>query len=134
MIRESLAAVIRRVVAERRVAAADLARASGVAASVVRRFLAGQRDLRLETAERLAASLGLVLVEPRRRAAPQRSAAATDASSVATRPRARRNPVRLGPFAGSAATTDSPTSSLESSGDSPRDDCRETGSAGPLPG
>lgn len=39
-----------------------LARLSGVDARVVARFLAGERDIRLETADRLADAMGLRLV------------------------------------------------------------------------
>ena len=44
-----------------------LAKLAGVDRSVVARFLAGERDIRLETADRIAAALGLRLVEVARR-------------------------------------------------------------------
>ncbi|NQT15891.1 MAG: helix-turn-helix transcriptional regulator [Planctomycetes bacterium] len=40
-----------------------LAQDSGVAHPVILRFLSGERDIRLETAEKLAATLGLRLVK-----------------------------------------------------------------------
>ena len=47
-----------------------IARASGVAAPVLQRFVNGQRGITLETAGRLAAYLGLALMpEPRRQTA-----------------------------------------------------------------
>jgi ribosome-binding protein aMBF1 (putative translation factor) len=48
-----------------------LAKASGVDDAVVYRFLAGQRDLTLDTASRIAAVVGVRLTKPRRRRTPE---------------------------------------------------------------
>jgi transcriptional regulator with XRE-family HTH domain len=42
-----------------------LAKESGVSQPIIYRFVSGERDIRLETAEKLAASLGLELEKTR---------------------------------------------------------------------
>jgi len=54
---------LREIVEARGLTAYALARRAGVDPGVVSRFLTGERDIRLETADRLAAALGLRLVE-----------------------------------------------------------------------
>ena len=52
-----------------------VAKLAGVDPGVVARFMSGLRDIRLETADRLAGALGLRLVEVGRRPAPKASRA-----------------------------------------------------------
>lgn len=47
-----------------------LGRRAGVAEEVIRRFVRGERDLRLETAGRIAAALGVAPLTAARRRAP----------------------------------------------------------------
>ncbi len=61
--RHSLSNQIREVIASRQITAYALGRDSGVDATVIARFMAQERDIRLETADKLAAALGLRLVE-----------------------------------------------------------------------
>ena len=44
----------------------QLAKETGIAQPILHRFMSGERDLKLETVDRLAAHLGLVLVEQRK--------------------------------------------------------------------
>jgi transcriptional regulator with XRE-family HTH domain len=68
------------VIGSRGLTAYAAARAAGIDPGVVQRFLTGERDIRLGTADRLAASLGVRLVEVARKATkarPTRPAGAT---------------------------------------------------------
>jgi DNA-binding phage protein len=79
--RHSLSGQLRHVIAARRLTAYAVARDAGVDVRQVQRFLDGQRDLRLATADKLAQALGLRLVEAagRKAAARARRTAAADA-------------------------------------------------------
>ena len=84
-----LADQLREIIASRGLTAYGLGRDAGVDAGVIHRFLAGERDIRLETAGRIAAALGLRLVEVagRRGKAPARPRArSADTPAVAERP------------------------------------------------
>lgn len=61
--KHSLSNQLRAVIESRGVTAYALGQDSGVDATVIGRFLAEERDIRMETADRLAAALGLRLVE-----------------------------------------------------------------------
>ncbi len=61
--KHSLSAQLRAIIESRGLTAYALGQHSGVDPTVIGRFLAGERDIRLETADKLAASLGLRLVE-----------------------------------------------------------------------
>jgi plasmid maintenance system antidote protein VapI len=64
---------LRRIILDRGVTAYALGRDAGVDAGIVARFVNRERDVRLETASRLASALGLRLVEgagARRKARP----------------------------------------------------------------
>jgi len=74
--KHTLSYQIREVIESRGITAYALGKEAGVDATVVGRFLSGERDLRLATADRIAAALGLRLVE------------------VAARPRGRGRPAR----------------------------------------
>ncbi|AGA25132.1 helix-turn-helix domain-containing protein [Singulisphaera acidiphila] len=54
---------LREVIAARELRASQLARAAGVDPGMVRRFLLGDRGLSLATADKLAAALGLKVIE-----------------------------------------------------------------------
>ena len=69
--RHSLTYQLREIIESRGLTAHGLGRLAGVDAGVISRFLTGQRDIRMETADRIAAALGLRLIEvgrPGRRA------------------------------------------------------------------
>lgn len=61
--KHTLSRSLRDVIESRGLTAYALGKESGVDPTVIGRFLAGERDLRLGTADRLAAALGLRLVE-----------------------------------------------------------------------
>ncbi len=61
--KHSLSNQLRAVIESRGVTAYALGRDSGVDATVISRFLSQERDIRMETADKLAAALGLRLVE-----------------------------------------------------------------------
>lgn len=61
--RHALPAQLREIIASRGLTPTELGQASGVDPTVIARFVAGERDLRLETAGKIAAALGLRLVE-----------------------------------------------------------------------
>lgn len=61
--KHTLSGQIRDVIESRGVTLAELAKLSEVDATVIGRFLSGERDLRLATADKIAAALGLRLVE-----------------------------------------------------------------------
>lgn len=67
---ELLSHTIRRVIRERSLTASAVARAAGVSPSQIARFLSGERDLYLSTAERLIEVLGLRVIERGRRLPP----------------------------------------------------------------
>ena len=54
---------LRAMIEARGLSAAELGRAAGVDGGVISRFLNGERDVRLETVDRLAEVLGLRLIE-----------------------------------------------------------------------
>lgn len=85
--RHGLGDQLRAVIESRGLTAYAAGRAAGVDPGVVQRFLTGERDIRLETADRLAAALGLRLVEVGRatRGRP-RTARPAEPATVATRP------------------------------------------------
>jgi DNA-binding phage protein len=58
--------VIRRTILERKLSGVAVAAAAGVAPACLHRFLSFDRGMTLETAGKVAAALGLVLVETRR--------------------------------------------------------------------
>ena len=60
---ETLSDTIAAIIKARGITSYALAKASGVNASVIQRFINGERGLRLETAEKLVQSLDLVLTE-----------------------------------------------------------------------
>ena len=64
--RKTLADQIRERIAEGDYTAAAVGEAAGVSAPVVSRFLAGERDIRLETADMIAGALGLALAPVRK--------------------------------------------------------------------
>ena len=66
-VRHSLSCQLREIIESRGLTAYGAAKLAGVDPGVVQRFLTGRRDIRLETADRLAAALGLRLVEVGRR-------------------------------------------------------------------
>ena len=81
--KQALSYRLREVVAARGLTAYALGRDAGVDPAVVQRFLSGERDVRLETADRLAAALGLRLVETARKSRPAaRPPADPDASAT----------------------------------------------------
>jgi hypothetical protein len=57
-----------------------LGRKAGVDPGVVQRFITGERDIRMETADRLCEALGLRLVEDARRKRPGAGRSARDAA------------------------------------------------------
>ena len=61
--KHSLSNQLRGIIESRGVTAYALGQDSGVDATVIARFLAEERDIRMETADKLAAALGLRLVE-----------------------------------------------------------------------
>jgi hypothetical protein len=63
----TLSDMLRQAIAECGEALIGLERATGVDRASIRRFLRGERSLRLDKADRLAAHLGLVLVRSGRR-------------------------------------------------------------------
>lgn len=65
--RHTLSYQLREIIEARGLSAYAAARLADVDPGVVSRFLSGQRDIRLETADRLAVALGLRLVEVARR-------------------------------------------------------------------
>lgn len=67
----TLSAELRTIIARQALSAYAVARRAGVSPRIVQRWLAGERDIRLRTADRLAIVLGARLVEagPRRRGA-----------------------------------------------------------------
>jgi transcriptional regulator with XRE-family HTH domain len=67
---ELLSHTIRRVIRERSLSASAVARSAGVSPSQIARFLSGERDLYLSTAERLLEVLGLKVIERGRRLPP----------------------------------------------------------------
>jgi transcriptional regulator with XRE-family HTH domain len=81
--RHSLSYQLREIIEARDLTAYAAARLAGIDPGVVGRFLAGVRDIRLATADRLAAALGLRLVEVGR-AAGRRARANRPASAPAT--------------------------------------------------
>jgi transcriptional regulator with XRE-family HTH domain len=80
----SLADQLREVIGSRPMSVAALARDSGVDAAAIGRFLRHERTITLETAGRLAAALGVRLIEVGRRgrARPARRDPVLDASPV----------------------------------------------------
>lgn len=62
-VKHTLSYQLREVIESRELTAYALGKEAGVDATVVGRFLSGERDLRLATADRLASALGLRLVE-----------------------------------------------------------------------
>ena len=70
--RKSLGGQLRAVIAARRLTAYAVAKAAGVDVRLVQRFLDHERDIRLETADKLARALGLRLVEVAPRKGPAR--------------------------------------------------------------
>jgi transcriptional regulator with XRE-family HTH domain len=65
--RHTLSYQLREVIDSRGLTAYAVAKSAGVDPGVVQRFLTGRRDVMLGTADRIAAALGLRLVEPARR-------------------------------------------------------------------
>jgi transcriptional regulator with XRE-family HTH domain len=61
--RHGLSYQLREIIASRGLTAYAVAKLAGIDPGVVSRFLSGERDIRLETADRIAAALGLRLVE-----------------------------------------------------------------------
>lgn len=61
--KHTLSRQLRDVIESRQLTAYALGKQAEVDATIVARFLSGERDLRLATADRIAASLGLRLVE-----------------------------------------------------------------------
>jgi transcriptional regulator with XRE-family HTH domain len=61
--RHSLSGQLRDVIAARGLTAYAVAKAASVDVRLVQRFLDGERDIRLETADKIAQALGLRLVE-----------------------------------------------------------------------
>lgn len=61
--RLTIADQLREIVESRGLTHTELGQLAGVDPTVIARFVAGERDLRLETAGRIAAALGLRLVE-----------------------------------------------------------------------
>lgn len=79
--RDSIANRIRSAIADRRLSVSSVAAAAGVDRRLLGRFLAGQRDILLANADRLAHALGLKLVE----ASTRKPARAVKPSPVALR-------------------------------------------------
>lgn len=76
--RHSLSKQLREIIDSRGLTAYALGQSSGVDPTVIGRFLADQRDIRLDTADKLATALGLRLVEvarPKGRGRPAKQAA-----------------------------------------------------------
>src|SRR4051794_13761546 len=92
----SLSNRLREIIRARGMTAYGLARAADLDPGVVQRFVTGRRDVRLETADRLAAALGLKLVESAKGRGKTRP---TDGSQVATNPPAAARGVGLDDFA-----------------------------------
>jgi transcriptional regulator with XRE-family HTH domain len=63
----TLSAELRTIIARQALSAYAVARRAGVSPRIVQRWLAGERDIRLETADRLAVALGARLVASRPR-------------------------------------------------------------------
>lgn len=70
--RHALPAQLREIIASRGLTPTELGALSGVDPTVIARFVAGERDLRLETAGRIASALGLRLVEVAQPKRPRR--------------------------------------------------------------
>jgi len=96
------------VIRSRGVAPAELAREAAVNPTMVRRFVAGERDVTLGTADRLAAALGLRLVEVGRGKARARPGPAEGPADPAP------DTPSEGPAGGDPGATSDPTT-----GDSP---------------
>ena len=80
--RHSLSSQLLDIIESRNLSAYALGKLAGVDPGVIQRFITGARDIRLETADRIGAALGLRLVEvtPRKATARARPpAAAADA-------------------------------------------------------
>jgi transcriptional regulator with XRE-family HTH domain len=79
--RHSLSGQLRHVIAARHLTAYATAQAAGVDVRLVQRFLDGERDIKLTTADKIAQALGLRLVEvtPRKATARARPHTAADA-------------------------------------------------------
>ncbi len=73
-VKHTLSRQLRDVIESRELTAYALGKEAGVDATVVGRFLSGERDLRLATADRIALALGLRLVEVARAGAKARPA------------------------------------------------------------
>jgi DNA-binding phage protein len=71
--RHSLSGQLRHVIAARRLTAYAVARDAGVDVRLVQRFLDGERDIKLATADKIARALGLRLVEVASRKATARA-------------------------------------------------------------
>lgn len=80
--RHTLSYQLREIIDARGLTAYAAGQLAGVDPGVVSRFLRGQRDIRLETADRLAAALGLRLVELARKARPGRAGRPTGPADV----------------------------------------------------
>ena len=65
--KHTLSYQLREIIEARGLTAYAVARLAGVDPGVVSRFLTGARDIRMETADKLASALGLRLVEVARR-------------------------------------------------------------------
>jgi transcriptional regulator with XRE-family HTH domain len=61
--RHDLSAQLRDIIESRGLTAYGLGKSADVDAGVIQRFLSGERDIRMETADRLAIALGVRLVE-----------------------------------------------------------------------
>ncbi len=76
--KHTLSRSLRDVIESREITPYALGKESGVDPTVISRFLSGERDLRLGTADKIAAALGLRLVEVARskgRTKPERQSA-----------------------------------------------------------
>jgi transcriptional regulator with XRE-family HTH domain len=78
--RHCLTNQLRDIVESRGLTAYRVGRLAGVDPGVVQRFLTGQRDIRMETADRIATALGLRLVEVGTRSRRRSATAAGDGS------------------------------------------------------
>ncbi len=61
--RHGLTGQLKEIIASRELTAYAVGQASEVDTAVIARFLSGERDIRMETADKIAAALGLRLVE-----------------------------------------------------------------------
>lgn len=66
-INSSLATALRTAIAADSRSMRDLATAAGIDVAQVSRFMASQRDLSLDAADKLASVLGIVVKQPRKR-------------------------------------------------------------------